>query len=334
MFQRIITPLAVFLFITSALAAEESTIKQIVNHHILKGYIDLVDKTNRLANTVQVNCLPDNTEVRELFHLAFDAWIRVSHLRFGPSEIDDRAFVLWFWPDTRGRTPKALRELILSSDSVIKSTEGFKSLSIAARGFHALEFMLYDQEFAELGNSDYRCELIQAITLDINEITTAILEDWENGYANLMLEAGSNDIYRNSEEAIRQIFTSLLTSLQITSELRLGRPLGTFEKPRPMRAESRRSGRSLKNVIIALEISQELTSLLSRGDQELDKAFEIALSQTARIDDPIFLSVSNPEGRLKIEILQQSVDHIRQILYKNVGLKLGISSGFNALDGD
>ncbi|HBR37591.1 MAG TPA: peptidase M75, partial [Sulfitobacter pontiacus] len=49
---------------------------------------------------------------------AFDAWIAVSHLRFGPSETDNRAFALAFWPDSRGATPKTLAGLITDADPV------------------------------------------------------------------------------------------------------------------------------------------------------------------------------------------------------------------------
>jgi len=37
-------------------------------------------------------------EVDAAYHVAFDAWMSVSHLRFGPSEADDRAFAIAFYP--------------------------------------------------------------------------------------------------------------------------------------------------------------------------------------------------------------------------------------------
>ena len=92
----------------------------------------------------------------------FDAWVGVSHLRFGPSEQDDRAFALAFWPDPRGSTPKALAALIRDEDPVVSNPDDFSTVSIAARGFYALEFLLFDPQFATAENTDYLCALIQA----------------------------------------------------------------------------------------------------------------------------------------------------------------------------
>ncbi|MEM6371483.1 MAG: hypothetical protein AAF727_01715 [Pseudomonadota bacterium] len=44
--------------------------------------------------------------------------------------------------------------------------------------------------------------------------------------------------------------------------------------------------------------------------------------------------VAEPSGRLRVEVLQQSIDVIRHLLAEEVGPDLGISAGFNSLDGD
>ncbi|MEO0388878.1 MAG: peptidase M75, partial [Pseudomonadota bacterium] len=62
--------------------------------------------------------------------------------------------------------------------------------------------------------------------------------------------------------------------------------------------------------------------------------FERALDRANALDDPVFAGVTDPPGRLRVEVLQQSVDAIRQVLRQEVGPTLGITAGFNALDGD
>ena len=314
--------------------ADGSAIDRVLDEHVLPGYRGFAQESAVLAGTAAKQCSSTDAGLRESFHSSFDAWIRVSHLRFGPSEVEDRAFALAFWPDTKGKTPKALRNLILNSDPVVESREEFRQVSIAGRGFHALEFMLYDPEFAELGEPDYRCALIRAITADIAESAAAILADWEGGHADLMRTAGSNDTYQSQQEALKRIFTALTTGLQFTSEARLGRPLGTFERPRPKRSEARRSGRSLNHVILSLESARDLSALLSDRTPELDAALSAALIQAGQIDDPIFAGVSDPRGRFEVEALQQSIDHVRQILTDETGPRLGLAAGFNLLDGD
>ncbi|WP_371224965.1 imelysin family protein [Roseovarius sp. 2305UL8-3] len=324
-----ITALALF-----AVPATAQSIDAVIEGHILPSYARLANDTQALSDAATASCLPGDPALTTAYHAAFDAWVKVSHLRFGPSEVNDRAFALAFWPDSRGATPKTLATLIRGADPVIDTLESFQTVSIAARGFYALEFLLFDEGFADLGTADYRCALIRVSTADIAANAAAILTDWENGHGDLMREAGSNDTYRSAEEAQRQLFTALTTGLEFTSAMRLGRPLGTFDRPRPKRAEARRSGRSLRHVILSLEATRQLAALISEGDTTLDGLFEQALGRAAALDDPVFAGVSDIQGRLRVEALQQSVDRIDTYALQTVGPRLGISAGFNALDGD
>ncbi|MEO0515426.1 MAG: imelysin family protein, partial [Planctomycetota bacterium] len=83
---------------------------------------------------------------------------------------------------------------------------------------------------------DYVCTLVQAVAQDIDANASAILAEWEGGYADLLGNPG-NDTYRTEAEAVQQFFTSLSTGLEFTWGTRLARPMGTFDRPRPNRAE-------------------------------------------------------------------------------------------------
>ncbi|MCH2094263.1 MAG: imelysin family protein [Rhodobacteraceae bacterium] len=303
-----------------------------VTHHVLPGYDLLVQNTQALAATAEQECSASSPDLIQAYHRAFDSWISVSHLRFGPSESEDRAFALAFWPDPRGSTPKALSALIGAQDPAVRVPDAFRTVSVAARGFYALDFLLFDAQFTTDATA-YTCALIQAVTTDIAANALAIRDGWLNGYADLMLMPG-NDTYRTANEAAKQLFTALVTGLEFTSSMRLGRPLGTFERPRPKRAEARRSGRSLRHVILSLAATRDLALRLSSSDPDIAQAFDTAIMRAERLDDPIFASVSTPQGRLQVEILQQNVDMLRQRLTEQVGPSLGIEAGFNSLDGD
>ncbi|MEL6793843.1 MAG: imelysin family protein, partial [Pseudomonadota bacterium] len=126
--------------------------------------------------------------------------------------------------------------------------------------------------------------------------------------------------------------------LKFTSELRLGRPLGTVERPRPRRAEARLSERSLRHVEVSLAATRALSEHLSSDDPdvaaELSAAFDRAMEAAARIDGPVLASVETPQGRLRVEALQQRIDEVRATLGRTLGPALGVAEGFNALDGD
>lgn len=304
----------------------------VIQDDIVVGYTELSQSTAALAQVAQSTCDPTNVALRHAFGAAFDDWIEVSHLRFGPSEVNDRAFALAFWPDTRGHMPEALGALIANQDPIVSDPLRFKEVSIAARGFYALEYLLYDPQFHD--GSDYVCDLQQAIAIDIAMQSNAIMSEWITSYADIMRGAVQNDIYRNKEEAVQRLFTALTTGLEFTSNMRLGRPLGTFDRPRPTRAEARRSGRSLRHVALSLRATRRLAANLSQTDADLDALFARAIESADQLRDPVFAGVSDPSSRLRIEILKNDVDAILFYVDQTLGPKLGIAAGFNALDGD
>jgi uncharacterized protein len=321
----------------SANANDKSAmIETIISDHILSGFSALATETDALNQTAKANCAADSVELRAAWHRAFDAWIAVSHLRFGPTETDDRAFALAFWPDPRGFTPKSLQSLIDDRDPIVNSVAEFNEVSIAARGFYALEFLLYDPRISAWGDKDYRCALVQIIAADIDANANAILTEWSNSYAAKMRVPG--DIYRSDDEALQELFKALNAGLQFTSETRLGRPMGSLDRPRAKRAETWRSGRSLHNVAVSLTALRELAMVLSETTPELAakfaSKFDQSLRKTQQLDDPIFASVVTPQGRFRVEALQQTVNDIRALVASDLGPTLGVAAGFNALDGD
>ncbi|MEO0388582.1 MAG: imelysin family protein, partial [Pseudomonadota bacterium] len=261
------------VFLAAAPTALAVDLAAIVRDHITPRYQALATTTALLEQQAKTACAPQNAPLTAAYHRAFDAWVGVSHLRFGPSEAEDRAFALAFWPDPRGATPKTLALLIRNSDPVVADPVAFKTVSVAARGFYALEFLLYDPQFAAPERPGYHCALIQAVTRDIAANAAAILDAWQDGYADLVSRPG-NDLYRTEVEAAQQVFTALSTGLEFTSVTRLGRPLGTFARPRPNRAEARRSGRALHHVVLSLTATRELALHLAPGNARLVAAFE------------------------------------------------------------
>ncbi len=320
-------------WLAAPVLGDDLDLKSIVQEHIIDGYDDLAHHASWLALHAEANCDPTYPPLIAQFHLAFDQWVNVSHLRFGPSEVDDRAFALAFWPDPRSATPKALSALMRNQDESVLTPEAFKDVSVAARGFYALEHLLFDPAFAPKSAPDYHCALTRAISREILANAIALRDDWRESYGALLVTT-ENDTYRTSTEAARQLFTALSAGLEFTSQTRLGRPMGTFEHPRPNRAEARRSGRSLRHVILSLQATRDLAALISNENEQLDRAFKVAIERAIALDDPVFAGVATPQGRFEVEVLQQSIDAIRDILADEVGPSLGIAAGFNSMDGD
>ena len=329
--------LAFVLPVCTAAQDRPAILTDITQAHILPRFTRLSEATTVLAETAREDCSPTSSDLRAAFNSAFDAWISVSHLRFGPTEINDRAFALAFWPDSKGFTPKTLSDMIMAEDPAITDAATFAETSIAGRGFFALEMLLYDPSFAQQGSANYRCGLIRAIATDIHRNAAAILQDWQR-YAQNLISPGPESIYRSQDEALQELYKALMAGLEFTADTRLGRPMGSFDHPRPSRAEARRSARSLRHVELSLTALRDLAARLSidhvQVSSDLETAFARSLALVQGLDDPALAGVATPQGRLRVEALQQSIDDIRDVASARLGPILGISAGFNALDGD
>jgi hypothetical protein len=332
----------VFAIMTVPIAGMAETpnavISSIVDGHILPRFEALAETTLGLSSAAVADCNPASETLRAAYGTAFDAWISASHLRFGPTELDDRAFALAFWPDSRGATPRVLSALISDQDPIAASVTDYAQVSIAARGFYALEFLLYDETLMSAGDPDYHCQLVQTISADIAQTSQNILDDWTTGYAMTLQTPSPTGVYRTNQEALQEMLKALSTGLQFTSDTRLGRPLGTFDQPRPTRSEARRSGRSMRHVMLSLVALQDLAMRLAMGKDalslKLDASYDRAISQLSGLKDPTFASVAAPLTRLKVEVIQQSVDAVRTLVRDELGPTLGVAAGFNSLDGD
>ncbi|MGY9048967.1 MAG: imelysin family protein, partial [Rhodobacterales bacterium] len=291
------------------------------------------DTTAALSDAAADSCEPDT--IKSDWNAAFDAWMGVSHLRFGPVEDEGRSVIIAFWPDAKGMTPKGLSRLIADEDPIVKDPKAFKDVSVAARGLFALEFLLYDDQFD--ATAPYTCDLVRAVTADLADIAGKVSDAWKDGYAETLRTAGApgNTTYLTREEGLQVLYTNLVAGLEFTANERLGRPLGTFDSPRPNRAEARRSERSLRNVTLSINALQNLTdTLVDAPLPATDAAFAAAASTAAELNDPTFDMVSDVSDRLKVEILQQKVKAAEVAVLSEVGPALGVSKGFNAGDGD
>ncbi|MBK1635462.1 imelysin family protein [Rhodovulum adriaticum] len=307
----------------------------VIDGHILPGHAGFAAATGDLATAAARDCTPD--ALRPTYQAAFDAWMGVSHLRLGPVEEEGRALAIAFWPDTRGLVPRTLGRLIAAQDPVVTDPAGFAEVSVAGRGLFALERLLFDPDFAGYGPGDYTCALTRAIATDLARMAARIDTEWRDGFADTLRNAGApgNPVYHGEKEGAQALFTALVTGLEFTADQRLDRPLGTFDRPRPNRAEARRAGRPLRNITLSLTALRDLAMHLANDDApQTAAAFDRALETAAALDDPLLAGVADPQGRLRVEILQQHVRAARDAARAEIGPRLGVSAGFNALDGD
>lgn len=327
-----IRPLALLLCLAAPVHAG---VKEAVEDHALPAFAGFTAGTQALADAARVDCTAG--ALRPAFNDAFDTWLGASHLNFGPVEQDGRNLAIAFWPDTRGMVPGALARLIADEDAAVADPEDFAEVSVAARGFFALEHLLYDDQYEGYGAESYTCRLVTAIAVDLARMAAEIETEWRETEAPLLLNPGASGDrrYLTEKEVQQQFYTAIQAALEFDADTRIARPLGTFDRPRPTRAEARRSERSLRNVTLSLEALRDLSRKLT--DREIpvtEEAFATALEVAADLDDPVFAGVEDPSGRLKVEILQQRIDAVAAAVAGEIGEEFGVTEGFNSADGD
>lgn len=315
--------------LTLAASAALADFPEAVRDHILPGYAGFEVASAALAAAAGESC--DVTALQPGYHAAYDAWMAVQHLRFGPVETDGRVLAILYWPDPKALGAKAQLAL-LTGDPAKLAPDAFAEQSVAARGLLALERLLFPAE-ALPGDP---CPLIRATAGDLARIAAVVHAEWRNGFAQTLTSAGEagNTTYLSRPEARQVLFTQLATGLEFLDDQRLGRPLGSFDVPHPERAEARASGRSLRNVLLSLQAMRALMVALTPDAPATLAAFDHAISLAATMDDPVFAGVTAPPDRLKVEILQQAVREIREVILSELAPELDVGIGFNAADGD
>lgn len=311
-----------------------------VSAHILPAYAAFAQATEALPAAAEA-C--DADRLRSAYHASFDAWMGAQHIAFGPVEAEMRRFAIAFWPDTKGFARRAIERLIATEDPAIDDPVAFAKLSVAARGLLALEWLLFDETGPRALSEGYPCRFAQAVARDLRASAAVLLEGWrgEAGFARLLRAPGpSNPLYPGLEDATRDVLTSLDGGLQALIDLRLGRPLGSLERPRPRRAEAWRSERSLRNIALSLRALQALyadafaAELPAEEDARIRAGFARALEMIDRAPRPMTEAVAAPQTRFQIEAIQSRLAELQRRLRGALGPALGVSLGFNALDGD
>jgi predicted lipoprotein len=313
-----IRTLALICLATPALADVDG----VLDHHILPRIDRFAETATALADT---SC--DAPALRQGFADAAQAWAGISHLNMGPIQDGGRAKSVLFWPDDRDATTRGLR-LLQAQGSDALTPEAMAQASVAARGLGALERQIFD-------NDAQPCDLTLALADDLAVTAGDIRDGWQDDFADQLRDPGQDGHVRflTLDEVNQTLFTSLLAGMEYLSDQRLGRPLGSFDKPQPLRAELRRSQQSVPMIQTQIASLRELAAIL--GDAPLtDAAMARAQDQASSLDDPALSNVDDPSERFRVEAVQTTIKEAMTLAQDELGKALNVKMGFNAADGD
>ena len=224
---------------------------------------------------------------------AFDAWMGVSHLRLGPVEDDGRASGHRFLarPEGGGAARRSCAGRCRTGPGSTTPRRLPKSRWPAAACSR------WNGCSTERWTVPRVCEATRAVARDLARMAAETEAGWTGGFAEALETAGNagNTAFLSPVEARQALFTQLIAGLEFTADDRLGRPLGTFDRPRPERAEARASGRSVRNVRLSLAALERLAVALVPASPQTQAAFARAGKLADGLDDGALAGVEDPQ---------------------------------------
>ncbi len=317
---------------------------QFIEHHAAPRFEQLHEATGVMGAAVSGFCAQPGADglkrSREAFRRAYLAWMAVQHIKFGPSLRDDANFKLQFWPDKHGRTGRQLNGLLLS-DAPIPDASALGGLSAAVQGFPALERLLFEADAAGFfgATGARRCALAISIAQNMGALTATLAADWRSSMP------------KDPADFLKRAYRNYLEMFAVIADLKLKRPLGkSLKGVRPKRAEAWRSGLSFAAIArnlgalgavfegesdwpglrTALDEDPETVELADSLAQQIIYGAEVSAARS----DTLAEAVTTEDGRRFLEFLVVHVEQLKDTSIELLARPLGISEGFNALDGD
>ncbi|MBL8709587.1 MAG: imelysin family protein [Rhodospirillaceae bacterium] len=307
---------------------------------VLPAMGNLAAATRDLARAATAACVdpakPDLPKLRAAFDAAADAWADAQMFRLGPLAENQRAERLAYWPERRNIIDKQLAALLASDDVQTLDTTRLGASSVAVQGLPALERLIYQE-----APPAQACAVISAIAGNLSAIAEELLTAWQQAAGEDPAPFAANPV-----EATTQFYTNLLTLLQIVADQKIGAVLGgDLAAARPKAAEQWRSGRSARNIRRNLGAAEAaffadagFVTFLGDAQQalreDLRQAFVEARATADAIGDDLPADVATAERRPLVTMLLVKVNHLRDLLRQDVPPAIGITLGFNELDGD
>ncbi|MCW2245863.1 putative lipoprotein [Azospirillum fermentarium] len=323
--------------------------------HILPRIDALAAATADLATRLDGFCAaPDDAgldKARAGFNGAMDAWMGAQHLRPGPLLLQLRNERIAFWPERRGIVARQLGQLLNGTTPVTADAIGKQSAAV--QGLTALERLLWDTDVTPArfaGDNARRCAVATAIGHNVADVAGAVKTEWHD-LTPALVRGEATSVGQNATDAVNNLFSSLVTASQIVTDQKLLAPMGANAgEAKPAVAESVRSGRTMRNVTQNLEAMGAMVAGENGGPGFVSlipataegkaaaaatvAAFADAAKAAASVPAPFERTISEAKPRQAADAALKAVKAARDALTQKLPPLIGITLGFNELDGD
>jgi len=343
---------ALLLIISISPASAETVGRRVLDRFVAPTIERFAGSTALLAEGVAALCAkPEDATLaasRAYFANALTDWGRVAVLRFGPLAAEGRFERLFFWPDARGIGLKQVQALLAKTDEATISS-GIAGKSAALQGFPALEYTLYGAGAETLATGDsWRCTVAAAIASNIASIAAEVEANWslETPFATSFASPSADrEPYRSEAEVQGEIVKALATALQYVRAAEISPPLGEeLAKANGKRAPMWRSGNTVALVLAQVDAVRQLLTAAAYEKSLPDDSRYIAASIRFELDNairtlglvkgPAEQAFGTEPDRGRFAFAELALHHAGELVNRDLAAALGLTMGFNALDGD
>jgi predicted lipoprotein len=327
-----------------AQASADELLKRVVDEVIVPGYANLVQSAAVQQVQWQAFCAAPSADgmakLRDAYHRTADAWSSIETIRYGPISEDFRGERLSFWPERKNAVDKALKNILAKADDAALEPTTFRKGSAGAQGLPALERLLFSEgtseaDFTGSADADFRCRLAKAIAGNVLAIAQEVQAGWAEGDGAIAHRLSAPEVSGPLKGALA---TDLLGGYVLLKDKKLDPVTGKdAESVRPRMAEGWRSGRSLRAMVLNLESAETVLTILATGmPQGQSTALRnnaTALRVARRLSGDLGAIAAGPQRRDLI-LLRDAADAAGKSALQEVPAVLGVTVGFNSLDGD
>lgn len=325
----------------------------VVDRRILPSYRALAEAAEAQENAWTAfagdRAAGDFQSLRTAFHAVSDAWARAQLIKTGPVSLFLRYERFAYWPEARNVTQRMLDALIASNDPKEFAPETLARDSVAAQGLTALERLLYDgNDSAQLLKApgrpgEWRTQIGLGIARNMARIANEVLADWtapDGVRAAIAANKAWKTIFADTQEASSLLLTDLVTAFRLMHDVKLLPVMGaSADVARPRVAEAWRSGRSRRNLWLNLESAQATTRIWAEGvpaehRTKLESLYAAALKGVEAVPGHLGEAAADTNRRARVETARAAVKAVQLEIAATLPADLGITLGFNSLDGD
>ncbi len=322
----------------AALAAK--TVLAVVDQFIIPAYRALAQATDAQEKAWTVFATKRESSDLEPLYVAYnaacDAWANVQIVKTGPTSLFLRTERFAYWPEARNVTQRTLDALIASNDPKELAPDKLARDSVAAQGLTALERLLYgsgDKNLAGLLKApgragQWRTQVGQGIARNLNVIAKDVLAEWtapDGVRAAIAANKAWKTIFADAPEAARLLLTDLVAGFKLMHDVKL---LPVW-----------RSGRSQRDLMLNLEAAHAMTRIFAEPipashKPKIEALYAAATKATDAVPADLGEAAADKTRRPRVEAARAAIKVVQVELAKTLPADLGITLGFNSLDGD